>query len=39
MKAIDFIRYDLYNYFRNLWIFRKALWNYRRWDYSGMLQL
>lgn len=38
MKTIDFIRYELYNYFRNLWIFRKALWNYRRWDYSGMLE-
>ena len=34
---MKFIRYDLYNYLRNLWVFHRALWNYRRWDYSGML--
>lgn len=29
---------SLWKYFRNLYVFRKALWNYRSWDYSGMLQ-
>lgn len=27
----------LWKYFRNLWLFRKCLWDYRSWDYSGML--
>lgn len=29
---------SLWKYFRNLYVFRKVLWNYRSWDYSGMLQ-
>lgn len=29
---------SLGKYFRNLYVFRKVLWNYRSWDYSGMLQ-
>lgn len=28
-KAWELIRYDLPNFFKNLWLFRKALWNYR----------
>lgn len=32
-KAFDFLRYDLPRFFRNIWIFRKALLNHR-W-YSG----
>ena len=32
-KTWDFLRYDMPRFFRNLWLFRKALYNYR-W-YSG----
>ena len=32
-KTWDFLRYDMPRFFRNLWIFRKDLYNYR-W-YSG----
>jgi hypothetical protein len=32
-KTWDFFRYDLFRFFRNLWMFRKALYNYR-W-YAG----
>jgi hypothetical protein len=32
-KTWDFLRYDAPRFFRNVWLFRKALWNYR-W-YSG----
>ena len=28
----------IWKFFRNLWLFRKALWNYRSWDYSGMME-
>ena len=31
-------RYDIYNFFRNLWLFKECMWYYRRWDYSGLLQ-
>lgn len=27
----------IWKFFRNLWMFRKCLWNYRSWDYSGMM--
>ena len=33
----DIIRYDIPNFFRNLWLFKKALWNYR-W-YQGTSSL
>ena len=29
LKIWDFFRYDLPNFFRNLWLFRKNLWNHR----------
>lgn len=29
---------DIWKLFRNLWLFRKVLWNYRPWDFSGMMQ-
>lgn len=29
----------IWKYFRNLYVFRKALWNYRSYDYSGLLML
>lgn len=28
----------IWKFFRNLWLFRKALWEYRSWDYHGMFQ-
>jgi hypothetical protein len=31
----DFIRYDIPNFFRNIWIFRKALREYHWWDSHG----
>src|SRR5690606_6535414 len=27
----------IWKFFNNLWLFRKCLWNYRSWDYSGMV--
>lgn len=27
----------IWKFFRNLWLFRKCLWNYQSWDYSGLL--
>jgi len=32
-------KYKLKNYFRNIWLFRKALANTVSWDYSGLLHL
>lgn len=29
---------NVWKYLRNLYVFHKALWNYRSWDYSGMLE-
>ena len=29
----------IWKYFRNLYVFHKTLWNYRSWDYSGLLRL
>ena len=28
----------IWTFFRNVWLFRKALWNYYGWDYSGLLR-
>lgn len=33
--SYDFIRYDVPNFFRNIWIFRKALRDYHWWDSHG----
>lgn len=38
-KILDFFRYELPWFFRNLWAFRKAIWRHRPWDYSGTLRL
>ena len=32
-----FLFRDLPNFFKNIWRFRKALWNHHWWDYSGTL--
>ena len=34
---LDLFRYDIPNFIRNIFVFRKALWNYRSFDYSGMM--
>ncbi len=39
MMIIDWIRYDIPNFFKNIWIFRKELTNYHPWDYSHSLCL
>ena len=38
-KLYDFFRYKLYNFIKNIWIFRKPLWEFRWWDYSFTLAL
>lgn len=30
---------DIWKYFRNLYVFHKALWYYRSWNYEGLLYL
>jgi len=36
-KARDFKNATIWKFCRNLWVFRKCLWNYRSWDHSGLL--
>lgn len=38
-KTYDFFRYNLPNFIRNFWYFRKELWQFRSWDYSYNLML
>jgi hypothetical protein len=37
-KTYHVIIYDIPRFLKNIWLFRKALWNYRWWDYTFMLQ-
>ena len=37
--AWDLIRYDIPYFFKNLWRFRKEMWNYRDWDYHHALSM
>jgi hypothetical protein len=37
IKIYDFFRYDLPNFFRNLWIFRKNLWNHTWYNGSSSI--
>ena len=37
-KLKEFKRASVWKFFRNLWVFRECLWNYRAWDHSGLLQ-
>ncbi len=30
---------SIWKFIHNLWVFRKALWNFRSWDYTGLLRL
>jgi hypothetical protein len=36
-RSRRFLFRDLPNFFKNIWRFRKALWNHHWWDYSGTL--
>jgi hypothetical protein len=36
-KFYSFFRWDLRRFFKNIWMFRKALLDYRWWDYTYML--
>lgn len=36
-KSWDFLRYDLPAFFKNVWVFRKALTKYRWYGYNGVL--
>jgi hypothetical protein len=38
-KLWDTIRYDIPAFFKNLWLFRKALWNYRWYDWTPSLNM
>ena len=38
-KIYDFFRYDLPNFFRNIWLFRKELIRFRWYDYSYTLEM
>ena len=38
-KVWDLFRYDIPNFFKNLWYFKKILWNYRTWDFHYTLQI
>ena len=37
-KGLDFIRYGIPNFIKNIWLFRKALFNYRWWDHRGVME-
>jgi hypothetical protein len=36
-KTLDLFRYDLPNFFRNLWLFRKNLWNHTWYNGDGSI--
>jgi hypothetical protein len=36
-KLLDLIRYDIPRFLKNIWRFRKALWNHYWWDHHGTL--
>ena len=36
-KVWDFFRYDIPRFFRNLWYFKKILWQYGNWDFHYTL--
>lgn len=38
-KTYQFFRYDIKNFVKNVWHFRKGLWNYRWWDYRFTLEM
>lgn len=38
-KTYDFFRRGIPNFVKNVWFFRKELWDFKGWDYSYNLQL
>lgn len=38
-RAWRWIRYDMPNFLKNIWRFRKALWNHHWWDHHSSLDL
>lgn len=36
-KTYELFRYDLPRFFKNIWMFRKPLWNHYWWDHHGSL--
>lgn len=38
-KIWSFIRYDAKRFIKNIWIFRKELYHYYKWDYRGHITL
>ena len=38
-KTYSFLRWDVWNFFSNVWKFRKELWEHRWWDYHFTLQM
>ena len=38
-KFYEFFRYKIPMFFKNVWFFRKELWQFRTWDYSFNLSL
>ncbi len=38
-NKLDTIRWNLYHFPINLWKFRKAIWNFRNFDFCGLLEL
>jgi hypothetical protein len=37
-RIYDTVRYDVPNFLKNIWLFRKSLYAYRWYDYSGVLR-
>lgn len=37
-KAYELVHYDIPRFLKNLWLFRKVLWNHRWWDYRYTLE-
>jgi len=35
----SFFRYDIHQGIKSFWMFRKAIWNFRPWDYSFNLEI
>lgn len=36
-RVYHLFRYDIPAFVKNLWVFRRTLWNSRSWDYTGVL--
>ena len=38
-KTYKFLRWDIKNFVKNIWTFRKELWEHRWWDYRFTLNM